>query len=224
VGGAASSPWAFHDQETVSEYSSTTTLANSAISVTSGDLVVVTCTTGVGSVYCNGITDTAGNTYTVRSAIVQGQSTVVTAYTINATGNAANVITASFAGGVTSARKVLSASSYTPGVGKTVTLDTNASGASSYTATPWQTGTVTTTGTDEVCVMSFQSVLNTINISAPEIPVSSAATGFTQIADQEHSITAYRILTDTFTNGRASVTASTSQAFSGEVLCFKATL
>src|SRR5690349_14775531 len=74
------------------------TVATGSFSSTTGNVIVVGLTNNAGSTTVVSISDTAGNTYTAVDSLqnVTADSTFRTYYAKNITGNASNVVTATF--------------------------------------------------------------------------------------------------------------------------------
>lgn len=205
----------FSDQGNNSAFTSGS-VAASAVNVATDDLIVAHVGTVSSTIYCTGVTDTAGNTYTVRTQVANGNSSMVVAYVLAATAHATNVVTATFNTGST--RKNIIVSTYTPDGGDTVTLDVVMNGGSAFENSPWETGQDDTTGTDEVCVAAFQSNAGR-TYSNQEIPSGSAATVLTS---PDSGMTGfYRILSATQANNEAEVDVTSGGAYSCELVCFK---
>ncbi len=189
-----------------------------AVAVSEGDLITVSIgmySTG----YCDGVTDTAGNDYDVRTAITDGGESLVMASCIGALAHASNVVTASFAND-TSTAKAIQVGVTTPDGGDTVSLDVTMSKTSSYEASPWETDTDNTTGTDEVCVVGLQAEDISITYSNHEIPGGTGATVFSDDPGYGHTGW-YRILTEPANGLFAEVDPSGATHYSVEMLCFK---
>jgi hypothetical protein len=75
---------------------SSTTIAASALTVVSGNLVVVIVRSGNTQHTVSGIADTAGNTYTQIRTQTAAASRLDMWYSANVTGNASNVVTATY--------------------------------------------------------------------------------------------------------------------------------
>ena len=198
----------------------TTGTVSATINVQEGDLIVVTvgCPASVNCQYCNGVTDTIGNTYTVRTRVEGDRGNVVTAYVLSSSGtNANNEITASF-NDATEGRKNIIVASFAIDSGDEVTLEASNSKASGYEASPWETNPISTTGTDELVIATFQSMAGATTYSDHEIDEIAA----TVIAGAETAHTLfYRILTGSMTDGEGVVTSSGSQRYVAEILGFK---
>ena len=193
------------------------------IDVAAGDLIVVFIGTTDPTVWCTGVTDDIGNTYTVRTALATTASTLVFAYVLSSVGaDATNVITATF-NNATATTKNIIASCYQPDSGDVVTLEDSSNKASDWEASPWETpiDAINTTGTDELLIAAFQSGA-ALTYTNHEIPSGTAADGvFTGVHGSE--VCFYRILTATLSNGEAEVDVSASQRYCAEILAFKST-
>ncbi len=206
----------FSDEGNGNDYSDTD-LSAAAIAVSAGDLIVVLLGTVSSTVYCTGVTDTQGNIYTVRTVVLASGANMVMAYCIDAEANASNVVTASY-NLADNASKTIIATVITPDSGETVTLDVVMNKAADWEASPWETGTDDTTGTDELCIAGLQAGAS-MTFSNQEIPGGTAATLLT-------SPTAgcagwYRILTDIASGLYAEIDTTASQVYAIEMLCFK---
>jgi len=125
---------------------SLTSISTNAFSVTTGNLIVVGVRNDGGGAV-TGVSDTAGNTYTQISAIVPYSLF----YAKNITGNASNVITASFGASIFNA---IDAVQYS-GLDKTSPLDATATGTGSGSTTI-TSGTFSTSSADQIIVAGCQ--------------------------------------------------------------------
>ncbi len=194
------------------------------IDVAEGDLIVVFIGVANKAVWCTGVTDDIGNSYTVRTAIIAnlGATTLVFAYVLSSAGaDATNVITVTF-NNATAANKQLIISCYEPDSGDIVTLEDSANAVSGWEASPWETpSTINTTGTDELLIAGFQANVSTLNYSNHEIPSGVAADGVFSLAPEAECF--YRILTGTISNAEAEMDTDGSQYYVAEILAFKST-
>jgi len=190
------------------------------IAVTAGDLIVVGIGTLSTTITPAGISDEDGNTYVLRTGLAAASSaaSLRLAYCLAASGtNATLTITATFDAGST--RQMIFAASFTPDGGDTVSLDTSANKESGWEASPWETGTFSTTGDDEVCVAFLDCGSSAFTFSNHEIPSGIATTEIESVA---YGMTGwYRILGATVTDAVAEVDPSGSNRYNIEMLAFK---
>ena len=189
------------------------------INVQETDLIVVSVGNPIATVWCTGVTDTIGNSYTVRTGVINDCS-LVFAYCLSSIGsNAGNVITASFNNADEDGKSII-VSSWAIDSGDVVTLDGSANKTGGWEASPWETASdLTTTGTDELVIACFQANA-TVTYTNHEIPSGTAADGV--LCDPGYGIIGfYRILTETLTNEEAEVDPSAENKYSAEVLAFK---
>jgi hypothetical protein len=200
-------------------YGTTVTLA-STISVAAGDIIVVVAGCMTSAMYCTGIADTIGNTYTVRTAIGTHDNCVVMAYVLASAGaNANNQVTATF-GAVTDRMNIVS-SSFNLG-GGTAALEDSSSADAYYAAGVVTTtaNAIATTGNDSLVIAGFQATVGE-TYSNPEIPTTVDAVAITANGNGDALI--YQILTEALTNGEAEITINTAAWVGGECLAFKNT-
>ena len=194
------------------------------IAVATGDLVVVLSGVLREEVFCTGVTDDIGNSYTVRSEIVPtGQDcSLVMAYCLASEGaTAANTITLSY-GDATNSRKMIIASSWTIDGGDTVTLDDASNIADTYQAAgEWVTPAdeIDTTGTDELVIVGYQSGSANSDYANHEIPPGTGATALNE--NSTGDVLFYVILTETIADADATVESDAGAAYSAEILAFK---
>ncbi len=208
----------FKDSDFATEFGTGTLATDTTINVAVGDLCVVVVTGASAGVFCDALTDTAGNSYTVRTAIIFSFINLVIAWTIATSANASNIFTAGFDDEITSARKNIDALVFTPDGGDTVSFDVTASGGSSFEASPWETGQANTTGTDEVIVCGILGTGGGITTSNHEIPDGTAAT--VDINDFDLSVF-YRIATATISNCEGIEDTTGSAGYAAEFVSFK---
>jgi len=127
----------------------TTTIAAPAANHTTGNLLVVFVGMNSTSVTVSSIADTAGNTYTKVTSIKDSEinDTIECWYAKNITGNANNVVTATFSGSV--GYRTITVDQYS-GCDTSAPLDQYNTGAGENTAPT--TGNITTTLANEVLV------------------------------------------------------------------------
>jgi len=195
-------------------------LACAAFNVAAGELIVVAASTRDRDTWCTGVTDTAGNSYTVRSAIINtdGNCTQVMAYCLSSALQAGNIITCTYNNADNAGKQVIAAA-FTPDGGDTVSLDASASAISGWEASPWETGTFTTTGNDEVGVAGVQCGSNTLTYSNHEMPSGTAAVALTGPGNGCDAW--YKLFTSTQSSIVAEIDPSASQRYAMEVVCFK---
>ncbi len=196
-------------------------VAASAVSVSSGDLIVVLADSTGTLAEPQGVSDTAVNSYSSITVEINSTSSVMIFYCLNAATHAANVVTVTYDSGA--ARKDVSVGVFTPDSGDTVTFDVSQSDGASYEAAGSFTiaSTVSTTGDDEVCVAIFRSGNTGGTWSNREIPAGTGAT----LLEAPHtaSTTFYRVLSATEASLNAEADKSLGTAWSGMVACFKST-
>ena len=210
--------WTFNDTDVSSSYGIGNT-SSGVFAVTTGDLIVVTL--GILSdtnIEINSISDTAGNSYTLRSMYSDAVAGLQFAYCIGATGHASNIVTISYSNDA-AIRKNLRVLSVTPDGGDTVSFDVGEEESAGYEASPWETaGGISTTGTDEFCIAACQSGTGP-TMSNFEIPAATAAT---LLSSGTFNLEAwYRILSATQANIDAQCDSSASKQHSIGLLCFK---
>ena len=202
---------------------STGTLA-ATIAVATGDLIVVFAGVLREEVFCTGVTDDIGNSYTVRSELVPtGQDcSLVMAYCLASEGtDATNAITLSY-GDATNSRKMIIATSWTIDGGDTVTLDDASNITDTYQATgEWVTPAdeIDTTGTDELVIAGYQAGSSGSDYTNAELP---PGTGATEISNNDTGdCLFYVILTETIADADATVESDAGASYSAEILAFK---
>jgi hypothetical protein len=201
----------------VSAYTVGTAATDSGIHIEIGDLLIVAVTITNNDTWCTGLTDTAGNSFTVRAAVLFDFSSTVICWCIATAENASDIFTASF-NNANERRKNVGALVIRPDAGDTVSLDVTGSGGSTFEATPWETGVANTTGTDEVIFAAFQSGSGAITYTNQEIPSGTAATVLT---DELNGFTAfYRIATGTIANCGGEVDPSASANYTAAFVSF----
>ena len=143
-------PIARVNNTTANNSTSSTTIAAAAANHTGGNLLVVMLK-WEGNVALSSVTDTAGNTYTLKTRSNGTTYSTQIAYAWNITGNAANVVTATWAAAVT--WKVISVEQYS---GAATAADPFAAeSVAGGTGTAVDAGNVTTTVADAViCVVA----------------------------------------------------------------------
>ena len=192
-----------------------TLATSSAINVAVGDLCVIAINTIDNTVWCTGLTDTAGNSYTIRTRISASYETVVFAWCVATIANANNIFTASF-NNATATRKNITAAVYTIDVGDIVTLENAGSLTSDWLASPWTTGSAAFTGTDGIGICDVQG--NACTYTNQEIPSGTAATAVANNANAD--LLFYRILSSPESEtGEVDPSATGSVAM--ELLVFK---
>lgn len=210
--------WTFSDEANGSAYG-TGGVSSQAASVSNGDLIVVLVGLAENDKYCDGLSDTAGNSYTIRSAVFDQAPicNVVVGYCIGATGHASNVVTATFSNSDPAWQYIMVAV-FTPDSGEAVSLDVAMNKGSGWEASPWETGSNDTTGDDELCVAVFFNG-NERAYSNQEIPGGTAATVLTS----PNSIFTgfYRILSATASGLYAETDSDGSGRYACEMVCFK---
>lgn len=146
---------AFVNSATGTGDGSSTTIAAGAANHTTGNLITVQVIWSSAAGTLNSIADTAGNTYTrdASSKIDTGSDNAETFHAENATGNAANVVTATFSTGVTFRRIMVHQYS---GAATASALDQVGIGSASATQTV-TSASFTTTQADEVIVSAAGS-------------------------------------------------------------------
>jgi hypothetical protein len=209
---------AYKAQATGAVYGAAGVATSVGVNIAVGDLIAIGIGTDDSTIYCTGLTDTAGNTYTLRTAIIGGNATLVVAWCVATQANASNIFTATFSAGTAS--KSINAVAYTIDSGDTVSLDITGFLSSAWQASPWTTSSGNTTGDDEVCIAFYQSS-SAKTYSNQEIPAGTAATVLTVAS--ENTTAFYRILT-TPTNGiNAETDVNTAGAVTAELVTFKST-
>lgn len=129
---------------------SVSTIAASAANHTATNLITVKVTWNSAAGTLNSVADTAGNTYTrfASSKATSGNDHIETFYAFNITGNASNVVTATFSTGVTFRRIMVHQYS---GIATTTPTDVVGVGTAAA-ATTVTSASFTTTQADEVIV------------------------------------------------------------------------
>lgn len=190
-------------------------LALAAQNLAAGSLNIA-CVKWEGSVSLSSITDTAGNTYTLHTNQTHSLSepSVRCGSVLSASGNASNIVTFNFSGSASFKRGVVYEFTYSGTAG----LDVERGSTESDSDTTPSSDTVTTTGTEEVCVAihgdyqghTFSN--HTINGSADD--------GNTDMGDTSAW---YKIFASTFSGGASSLTRSGSARWVQRLQCYKIT-
>jgi len=198
----------------------TGTITTAAFNVSAGDLIVVAIGVINAGVWAASLADTAGNSYTLLTPIVNvvGSCTQTFAYCLSSSAQAGNQVTVTFNEAVSNCRKNALASVYTPDGGETVTYDVEANAISGWEASPWETGTCNTTGDDEVCVASVQTTA-AVTFSNQEIPGGTAATLLTSPSTTMAGW--YRILAATAAGLYAEIDVDASRRYVMQLVTFK---
>lgn len=188
------------------------TVATPAISHTTGNLLVVAVRWDSTTVTVTGVADTAGNTYTSRTVkTFNGTDSVQFWYAKNITGNASNVVTATFSSSAPSASGITV--DQFSGCDTTSPYDTEASGSGSGTGLV--TGAFTTTTADEVIVVAGDQ--------GSTSGTYTAGAGYT-IAGQTIGValsTEYQIVSSIQTGVTAGITSSAGLAYGIIAATFK---
>jgi len=175
-----------------------TTIAAPAANHTSGNLLVVFVGMNSSSVTVSSIADTAGNTYTKVTSIKDSEinDTIECWYAKNITGNANNVVTATFSGSV--GYRTITVDQYS-GCDTSAPLDQYNTGTGENTAPI--TGNITTTAANEVLVAGvYLRAFRTI----------TAGTNYTKRTDASYAASEDRIVSATGTyNATFSLSIST---------------
>jgi len=199
-----------------SAYTSGTITTDAGINIAVGDLIVVGVGTNDSTIDPSGLSDSLGNSYTLRAVIDStNNSNLMIAWCVAANAGSAT-FTASFGAG--SATKYMNILVFTPDAGDTVTLDVANSGSSGWGSSPWQTGTGNTTGTDEIIVAFFHAGAG-MTYSNHEIPSGTAATAISSA--NANAAAFYRIATDAISGCMGEVDVTAAQAFAAEFVAFK---
>lgn len=208
--------FAFGESQTGTDDGADDSLAMAAQNLASGSLNVA-CVKWEGSTNLNSITDTASNTYTLLTQQNHsgGEPRTRCGYVLSATGNASNVVTFNFSAASTVFRRgAVYEFTYTG----TASFDVEVGSTEADADTTPSSNTLTTTGTDEVCLAvqadySGQTFSNhTINGVADDgTPV-----------DLSDMAMWYRILTATFTGGASSLDRAVGARWVQRMQCFKA--
>ena len=192
------------------------------IDVAAGDLIVVCVGTQDPAVWCTGVTDDIGNSYTVLTPETVNYATAVMAYVLSSAGaDATNEITATFNAGT--CRKNIGVSCYEPDSGDTMSLEDSSTNSSAWAGDPWSTGTdaIDIAGTDGVVVAMFQSGTSPTYIEH-EIPDGTAATGVLS-EPGSGGVSFYHILTDSMSDGEGTVNPQMSGNYAAYCCAFLAT-
>ena len=210
---------ALRDDAAATAYPSGTT-TTITVDTLLGNLIVVFIGVVSSTKYCTGVSDTIGNTYTLRSVVLNSNgANVLFAYCLSSIGtNASNVITVTLNTG--SVRTNINASTWTVDSGDTVSFDDAANKTSGWEGSPWETASdLTTTGTDELVIAGFQANASARTYSNQEIPSGTAANVLTSPGNG--STIFYRVLSSTLTNEEAETDVDSSAYYACEVLTFK---
>jgi len=208
---------AFLRSVSASVYGESATVASPEVEVAAGNLVVV-------QVRCGGtdhdsaptITDTAGNTYVLRTYRSGSPGVTQVAYVFATDAHATNIITATWDEAVTHRHEII-VLVFSKDGGDTWSLDDADTGGAAY-SDAIATANITTTGTDEV-VVAFGSSTTTHTVSSAEI----GAAGATEKEDITNSESWYTIYAETKTDINATATASATCWWFAEILAFKST-
>lgn len=170
-----------------------------------------------GAFTMSSITDTAGNTYTLlaNQSHSGGEPHGRCGYVLSATGNAANVVTGNFSGSAPYVRGVVYEFTYTG----TAAFDVQAGSTEADADTTPSSDTVTTTGTEEVCV-ALQADYTGQTFSNHTI--NGGADDGTSV-DLSDMSAWYKIFSATFTGGASSLTRIVGSRWVQRLQCFKIT-
>ena len=212
------SSWAISHNETDSnaENPGATTLALTAQNLAAGSLNIA-CFKWEGGVNLTSITDTAGNAYTLltQQTHTGGEPQARCGYVLSATANAANVVTGNWGSNATFRRGAVFEFTYTG----TAAADGEVGSTEATTDTTPSSNTLTTTGTEEVCI-GFQADYTTQTFSGRTIN-GQAADGSVDMSGDTSMW--YEIFSATFTNGASSLTRTVTGEWVQRLQCFKIT-
>lgn len=210
--------WAvsFGEVQTGADDAGGTTIPLAAQNLATGSLNVACFKWETPSIAITSITDTAGNTYTLRPEQTHtgNEPHIRCGYVLNATGNASNVVQANLDGTGFYRRGAVYEFTYTG----TAAFDVDVGSTEDTADTTPSSNTLTTTGTEEVCVAAHSDFTgqtfsnHTIN--------SSAADGNSNLSDATYW---YKIFSATFTSGASSLTRTATGNWLQRLTCFKIT-
>ena len=208
--------WEINETDTVYGSEVINLPISTGINISIGDLVVVVLTTNAGNTP-NAVSDSVGNIYTLLTTKTGGASIQRMAYCIATNAGVGVIITGTYNSSQVGIHTV-TATSFTPDAGNTVSLDIDVSYVSSWEDTPWTTANDNTTGENCIAYAAFSSS-NTETFSLPLIngkaatPIAVASTITTQF---------YRVLVETITGLFAQTTLDGGGAQASEMVVFKA--
>lgn len=210
--------WAisFNEVQTAQDDAGLGTIPLATQNLASGSLNVACFKWETPAVSINSVTDTAGNTYTLLTEQTHtgNEPHIRCAYVLSATGNAANVVTANLNGTGFYRRGVVYEFTYTG----TAAFDVEVGATEATADTTPSSNTLTTTGTEEVCIAAHSDFTgqtfsgHTIN--------GVAADGSTNLSDAAYW---YEIFSATFTGGASSLTRTATGNWLQRLQCFKIT-
>lgn len=180
-----------------------TSISASAISAITGNFIVVSVRAySIKDNFVSSVTDTAGNTYTKATSILQSGDGLELWYAYNITGNASNVITANLDGSYR--YRYIIAAQYSGVYTGGDPLDVTATGGHAGGSASITSGTFTTTQADELVVAS--ATIAQSNTSW------TAGSGYTKRADSPQAVTSLedKIVSSLLTNDTASYTNSSA--------------
>lgn len=213
-----SAGWAvsFNEAQTATNDAGDTIIPLAAQNLATGALNIACFKWETPAVSINSVTDTAGNTYTLLTEQTHtgNEPHIRCAYVLSATGNAANVVTANLNGTGLYRRGVVYEFTYTG----TAAFDVEVGSTEATADTTPSSNTLTTTGTEEVCIAAHSDFTgqtfsgHTIN--------GVAADGSTNLSDAAYW---YKIFSATFTGGASSLTRTATGNWLQRLQCFKIT-
>ncbi len=197
-----------------SSFGASDNIASNAIEVAAGNLVVVMVGGNI-STDAPTITDSEGNSYIHRDLISSTNAYCRVAYSFIATGDASLIVTATWAGSETERKEIIVAVFSKDG-GSSWSFDVGDNTGTAF-GTAAASGTLTTTGTDEVTI-AFQRGNATTTISSQEIAGGAAI----NTQDIQNSAAWYRLFSSTQSNITATATLNTNAWWVVDFLTFKA--
>lgn len=203
------------DAQSASDGGPGSSLALAAQNLTSGHMNIA-CVKWEASVNLSTITDTAGNTYTLLTQQNHSSSEprVRCGYVLSATGNASNVVTFTFSGSASYMRGAVHSFSYTGG---SAVLDGEIGSTEDDSDLTPSSNTLTTTGTDEVCLAIHGDYTSQ---SFSSTTINGVAHSGSPI-DLGDTIIWYRLLSATFSSGASSLTRNIDNRWVQRMQCVK---
>lgn len=202
--------------EAINDGTGTTLDTSTSLNLATGDCVAVSCKhEGTADGTSSVAEDGGGNACTKGTVVnhANGDLNGFFAYNLNCTADAAAVFRLTTA---SRAFRAIIVYQFRPDAGDVVTLDAQNTGQG--TSTTPASGTITTTGTDEIAFGMYCQYAN-ITLSSRQIN-GVAADAFEDASTSDFSVW-YRILTATFSGGNASASQTPTDAWICNTIAFK---
>lgn len=207
---------AYNETQSASDDAGAAAHALPAQNLATGSLNIA-CFKWEGAFTLNSITDTASNTYTLltNQSHTGGEPHGRCGYVLSATGNATNVVTGNFSGSAPYVRGVVYEFTYTG----TAAFDVEAGSTEADTDTTPSSNTLTTTGTEEVCVALHADYTGQ---TFSNHTINGVADDGTSV-DLSDMAAWYKIFAATFTAGASSLDRLVQTRWVQRLQCFKVT-